>query len=108
YLFIDKPGKKSGKYTLVINEDQRKILEETQLNSKCSLQQLTIAALIIYFGKTTDQCEFVYGVPIHKRRTRHLRNIVGMFSGVLPFVGFYQEKIKINEFLKNIKFSQKA
>ncbi|RZK76580.1 MAG: amino acid adenylation domain-containing protein, partial [Pedobacter sp.] len=95
-------------YKLILTSDQRRKLEELQLNTKTSLQQLTLAALLIYFGKTTGEDEFVFGVPIHKRGSRVLRNIVGMFSGILPFKGRFQKQRILQDFLNEISGIQKT
>ena len=107
YQLQNNSDKKSASYVFILNEDQRRHFEEIQIKTKCSLQQLTIAALLIYFGKTTDQSEFVFGIPIHKRGSKRLRNIVGLFSGVLPYKGSYQNGIKLIDLLTEIAHSQK-
>ncbi len=100
--FKTKPEKLSGNYYLELGSVQQKqiekLIQETQLN----LQQLTIAALLIYFGKTSAQTEMVFGIPVHKRSAKHLREIAGMFSGVLPFIGFFQEDLNLADLLNNI------
>ncbi|MEJ7558100.1 MAG: non-ribosomal peptide synthase/polyketide synthase [Pedobacter sp.] len=95
-------------YKFILTNDKRQLLEELQLNTKASLQQLTLAALLIYFGKTTGEDEFVFGVPIHKRGSRVLRNIVGMFSGILPFKGRFQKQRILKDFLTEISGIQKT
>lgn len=99
-------GKKSKSYILTLNKDQTKLLEEIQLKTKSGLQQLTIGALLIYFGKACNQSEFIFGIPVHKR-SKQLRNIVGMFSGILPYKGNFQKDLKLTDFLKNISYSLK-
>jgi amino acid adenylation domain-containing protein len=94
---------KSRKYALILEEEQKKSIEELQLLCNCNLQQLTIAALTIYLSKTTDVSDFVFGIPIHKRRSRTLRNMLGMFSGFLPFRISQEEAEGLLPFLKRIK-----
>ncbi|MEO7583965.1 MAG: amino acid adenylation domain-containing protein [Ferruginibacter sp.] len=100
-------GKTSAVYLLELSAAQRKILEDIQALTGSGIQQLTVAALLIYFGKTSGQSEFVFGMPLHKRGSRKLRNIVGMFSGILPFKGFFQKDKLLAELLKDISISQK-
>ncbi|MGZ5191966.1 MAG: condensation domain-containing protein, partial [Flavisolibacter sp.] len=107
YRHQNNSDKKSATCILTISEDQRKLFQEVQLTTQCGLQQLTIAALLIYFGKTADQSEFVFGIPIHKRGSKRLRNIVGLFSGVLPYKGAFQSDIKLIDLLKDLAYSQK-
>ncbi|HSU49337.1 MAG TPA: condensation domain-containing protein, partial [Segetibacter sp.] len=80
---------KSSTFIMELPEKKRKLFEELQLNTKVGLQQLTIAALIIYFGKTSNKSDFVFGIPLHKRGSKRLRNIIGMFSGIQPFTCNY-------------------
>ncbi|MEO6732561.1 MAG: amino acid adenylation domain-containing protein [Ferruginibacter sp.] len=100
---------KTGNYYLNISREQKIILDEVLLVTKSNLHQLTIAALLIYFGKISAQQEIIFGIPVHKRGLGDaLQNIVGMFSGVLPFKSVYDEKIKLKDLLKNIAGSRKA
>ncbi|HEY2582814.1 MAG TPA: condensation domain-containing protein, partial [Mucilaginibacter sp.] len=101
-------GKTGTTYTLNLEETQRSELEALQQASKSGLQQLTIAALLIYFGKTTTGQEFIFGTPIHKRGSRQLRNTVGMFSGILPFKGSYNKEQTVGELLKEVAGTQRA
>ncbi len=105
--FKSKPEKQSGNYYYQLRTDQQKQLEEVVQKTKCNLQQLTIAALLVYFGKTSAQTEMVFGIPVHKRSTKQLRQIAGMFSGVLPFKGFFQKGLKLSDLLNWIVSSQK-
>jgi amino acid adenylation domain-containing protein/non-ribosomal peptide synthase protein (TIGR01720 family) len=108
YYIADKSARKSSLFKLSITENKRELLEKIQIETTAGLQQITIAALLIYFGKTTTLSEFTFGVPIHKRSSRVLRNIVGMFSGILPFKSNYQEKTILADFLAQISGIQKS
>jgi amino acid adenylation domain-containing protein/non-ribosomal peptide synthase protein (TIGR01720 family) len=92
----------SSLYRLKLDGDERKRLDKLQEDTKFGLQQLTIAALLIYFGKTSGHSEFIFGVPIHKRGSKVLRNIVGMFSGILPFKGNYRKEVSLIDLLTEI------
>ncbi|MCU7552748.1 amino acid adenylation domain-containing protein, partial [Chitinophagaceae bacterium LB-8] len=100
-------GKKSATFHFDLDDQQKKFLEDLQLTAHASLQQLTIAALIIYFGKTSNQSEFVFGTPVHKRGSKRLRNIVGTFTGILPFKCAYQKEDKLSDLLLNITNTQR-
>lgn len=100
-------GNTSSRYIYKITGKQKELLDETILNSKSGLLQLTIAALMIYFGKITDEDEIVFGIPVHKRGSKVLRNIVGMFSGILPFKGTFSSDCILSDLLKEITQSQK-
>lgn len=107
YLQKDNSGFNSTSFIYDLNEKQKEHLEKIQLETKAGLQQLTIAALMIYFGKTSGQTELLIGVPVHKRGSKVLRSIVGMFSGILPFKGNFRRDIKLSELLKEISQIQK-
>lgn len=105
--FSTKQLKKSGNYYLNLSHEQKKSLDEVVQVTKTDLQQLTIAALIIYLGKISSQSEIVVGIPVHKRGSGQLRNILGMFSGVLPFKDAFSEDMKLTDLLKEIASSRK-
>jgi len=108
YFSYTSEDKKGATYTLNLSEEQRNRLEAIQQISKAGLQQLTIAALLIYHGKISTSTEFILGVPIHKRGSRQLRNTVGMFSGILPFKGNYNKEQTLSRFSKrNFKYPAK-
>jgi len=97
----------SGKVVIQLSDDQRKMLNDLQLQNGISLQHLTIGALILYLSKISTQSEFVFGISIHKRRSNKARQTLGMFAGLLPFIGKIPNDIPILDFLKDIKISQK-
>jgi amino acid adenylation domain-containing protein/FkbH-like protein len=99
---------KSGKLILDISDEQRKEFFEIEKTTDSGIQQLILAALIIYFGKTTNTKKTVFGVPVHKRNSKVLRNITGMFSGVLPFVSVYEEGQTVKELLAEIRKTQRS
>ncbi|MBC7828704.1 MAG: amino acid adenylation domain-containing protein [Chitinophagaceae bacterium] len=105
--FQTNTGKKSTTYSLNLPEDDRKIFEDIQAKTKSGLQQLTIAALLIHYGKSSDHSAFTFGIPVHKRGSRELRNTIGMFSGILPFKGSYQKDDILIDLIKAIGQSQK-
>ncbi|MBE7172520.1 MAG: amino acid adenylation domain-containing protein [Williamsia sp.] len=100
-------GKESAIHLLDLDDHDRALLGDIQNITKCSLQQLTIAALLIYFGKTAGQAEFVFGIPIHRRSSRQMRNVMGMFSGILPYKAIFNKDVKVHELLLGIASSQK-
>jgi hypothetical protein len=105
--FTTKSVKKSGNYYFNISREQRNVLEELIRVTKANLGQLTIAALAIYFRKTSEQNEFMFGIPVHKRGSGAPRNTAGMFSGVLPFKSKLTEDIKLSDLLKSIASSRR-
>ncbi len=105
--YYNNSQKKSETYLFTLSEEQRKLLDEIEQTTKIRLHHLTIAALLIYFGKTSNQAEFIFGIPVHKRGSKEARNIVGMFSGIMPFKGSFQKDITLIELLKSIANTQK-
>ncbi|MFC5048325.1 amino acid adenylation domain-containing protein [Aquimarina hainanensis] len=90
-----------------IPESDRSLYEKLVKSTKVSLQQFTLASLIIYFGKSTKNDVFCFGVPIHNRGSREERKMVGMFSSVLPFKGEYDETQTLLELITTIKQTQR-
>ncbi|HYC30068.1 MAG TPA: condensation domain-containing protein, partial [Chitinophagaceae bacterium] len=107
YRYNEADGKKSGVHVVTVNNELRKKLDEAVLQIHTSLQQLTIAALIIYFGKITEQSQFIFGLPIHKRRSKQLRSTMGMITGILPFKGEYNPDLTLGEFIQQVVASRK-
>lgn len=107
YETINDSAKKSSTYVFNVSKDERILIDDIQASTKSRLQQLTIAALLIYFGKTSNQSEFIFGIPVHKRGSKHLRNILGMFSGIVPHKNEYRQDMLLNNLLSNITHSQK-
>ncbi|MBB6498472.1 non-ribosomal peptide synthetase [Pedobacter cryoconitis] len=98
---------KSDTLILELTEKDRERLETLQLNTKANPQQLTMAALMIYFARTSSQTDFVFGIPLHRRRTKALRTIPGMFTGLIPFVGHCSPGTKLTDLIKSILSSQR-
>ncbi len=105
--YKNSKDRRSITYILNLTSHQRAQLENLQHLTKSGLQQLTIAALLIYLGKTSDQPEFIFGIPVHKRSSKHLRSTMGTFTGILPFKGVYQPGQTLADFLKDITASQR-
>ncbi|WP_146052881.1 non-ribosomal peptide synthetase, partial [Aquimarina sp. I32.4] len=106
--FFNHSGNKVHRTSIFISERDKRVYEEITKKTRTSLQQLTLAALIIYFARFENQYEIVFGVPLHKRRNKRQRNIVGPFSGVIPFKGIYTEDQTIYDFLNDIKKRQRS
>ncbi|MBN9384021.1 MAG: amino acid adenylation domain-containing protein, partial [Chitinophagaceae bacterium] len=101
------PVKKVGNYVLHLSREQQDRLRQSGDVTKAGLQQLTIAALGIYFGKTSSCPTLCFGVNIHKRRTKRSRNTVGVFSGILPCRTWYDPDTILKDFLRDIAKDQK-
>jgi amino acid adenylation domain-containing protein len=94
-------------YSIDLTDNRKIQLEHIQSVCSASLQQLTIAALLIYFGNITPLNEFIFGTPVHKRGSRQQRNTVGIFTGALPFKGDYNAAQTLSDLLGEIKNTQK-
>ena len=99
--------KKSDTYFLELSQQQRGFLDKIEETTKIRLHHLTIAALYIYYGQTSGEAEFFFGIPVHKRSSREARNIVGMFSGIIPYKNNYRKDITLTDLLKEIIQTQK-
>ena len=107
YTGNDEGDSKGTTYVHQLTGQQQIELAGLQTATRCGIQQLTIAAMIIYLAKTTGRSAFVFGLPLHRRSSRKLRSIVGMFSGVLPFKGWYSDDKLLGDLLKEILQAQK-
>ncbi|MEX6690965.1 non-ribosomal peptide synthase/polyketide synthase, partial [Danxiaibacter flavus] len=107
YKSLPGSEKHSSTYLVRLNEARQNTLQEIKRETGYGLQQLTIAALLIYFGKTSDKTSFVFGSSVHKRNSKHLRNIMGMFSGLLPYHATFQPGMTLIDLLKEISIQQK-
>jgi amino acid adenylation domain-containing protein len=94
-------------YSIDLTDNRKIQLEHIQSVCGASLQQLTIAALLIYFGNITPLNEFIFGTPVHKRGSRQQRNTVGIFTGALPFKGVYNAGETLSDLLGEITNTQK-
>ncbi|MCB9252009.1 MAG: non-ribosomal peptide synthase/polyketide synthase [Flavobacteriales bacterium] len=99
--------KASSNFTLNIEDSIKQKIESFSERSGAGIQQLVIAATLIYLGKITGQKDFLFGIPVHRRNSRKLRGIVGLFSGIIPYKGEYKPEILLSEFLVNIANNQK-
>ncbi|MEO5647862.1 MAG: condensation domain-containing protein, partial [Chitinophagaceae bacterium] len=99
----EKPG---AIFNFNISETQRSELEELTVTTKASLQQLTIAALLVYFGNISPGKKFIFGIPVHKRNSRKLRSIVGLFNSFLPFEGFFEKDTTLLDLIRSVASSQ--
>ncbi|MEW7281314.1 amino acid adenylation domain-containing protein, partial [Aquimarina sp. 2201CG1-2-11] len=97
----------NGRVSINISKHDHKIFEDLSKKTGSNLQQLTIAVLIIYYSKITSSSELNFGIPIHNRGNKKERNMLGMFSGILPFKGKYVETLPLLDFINSIKQSQR-
>jgi amino acid adenylation domain-containing protein len=107
YPQYNNEGKLGATYNIDLSNNQKIQLEHIQLVCNASLQQLTIAALVIYFGKTTALTGLIFGNPVHKRGSRQQRNTAGLFTGALPFKGNYAAGQTLSGLLAEIISTQK-
>ncbi|WP_062061823.1 non-ribosomal peptide synthetase [Aquimarina longa] len=104
-----KEGKEENgnRLSFLISESDRLLYNDLTAKTKASLQQFTIAALLVYLGKTTNDTLFSFGVPIHNRGSRAERKTLGMFSSVLPFKGIYNEDEVLLDLIATLKKTQR-
>lgn len=102
-----KNSKNGDCLSIEISNELRTKFNEIATETGTNIQQLTLAALSIYFGKTENQEEMVFGVPIHNRRNKKQRNMVGMFTGVIPFKGSFQKETIVADLIQGVKRQQR-
>jgi len=103
YQYSNNGYQTSANFYFELDEQQRKLLSELQKTTKANLQQLTIAALLIYLKKTEAETAFTFGIPYHKRGQEGQRNMLGMFSGILPFKYIVENDLTLNDLISGIK-----
>ncbi|WP_343746563.1 non-ribosomal peptide synthase/polyketide synthase [Chitinophaga sp.] len=94
-------------FVLEFTAEEKAALENVQQVTQANLLRLTLAALTIYFAKTTEHAAFVFGTPVHRRKDKALQQIAGMFSGITPFQGIYQQEDTVAALLENIAVARK-
>ncbi len=94
-------------FVLEFSTEEKAALEDLQQVTQANLLRLTLAALTIYFAKTTEHAAFVFGTPVHRRRDKALQQIAGMFSGITPFLGNYQPDITVADLLEQMAVARK-
>jgi len=90
-----------------VSARQQQILQQAGLATKAGMLELTIAAVLIYVGNSLDRTGVAIGIPIHKRSGRVLKNIVGMFSGILPFTAAYNRTQTVAQLLAYLRATLK-
>ncbi|RDV12934.1 amino acid adenylation domain-containing protein, partial [Pontibacter diazotrophicus] len=98
----------SGTFVSEISEAQKILFEAAALQTNTSLQQLTLAALTIYFARTENREDVVFGIPVHNRRNKQQRSTVGLFAGMIPFKGHYEPTMSVSSLLQAVKQQQRT
>ncbi|QJB32305.1 non-ribosomal peptide synthase/polyketide synthase [Chitinophaga oryzae] len=107
YQHTDANPRQCRTFVLELTAAEKAALEDLQQATQANLLRLTLAALTIYFARTTEHPAFVFGTPVHRRRDKSLQQIAGMFSGITPFQALYQQNDTIAALLENIAATRK-
>jgi len=97
---------KGSRSAFRIDDEMFALLRNSQTVTGSSLMQLTLAAIVIYFGRITRERKIVLGVSAHKRSDTQL-DTLGLFAGIVPFVGEYDESKYLRDFLKEIAIARR-
>jgi amino acid adenylation domain-containing protein/non-ribosomal peptide synthase protein (TIGR01720 family) len=97
-----------GTHIYVPDLEEKNSLDRIVESTGYGLQPLTIAVLLVYFGKISNLSTIALGVPVHKRSSKKLKNIVGMFSSILPFTGTYDSQKTFLELLSEVSAALKS
>ncbi|MFH7013662.1 non-ribosomal peptide synthase/polyketide synthase [Flavobacterium sp. FlaQc-52] len=103
--YINEVG--GGRFSLTVSDSDKALFNRLSESTKANIPQLTIAALLLYFGKTTDEESFSFGIPIHNRVGRQERKTLGMFAGMLPYKGNYAKDQVLSDLLSEISQTQR-
>ncbi|NML38788.1 amino acid adenylation domain-containing protein [Chitinophaga sp. G-6-1-13] len=107
YHHHDGQGKTSALFTQPLSSAERTQLEQLAQTCGYSLQKLTVAAVIIYFARITGHAELLLGIVRHRRLTPLQRSTIGMYSGIVPFIGEYNPDDTLLDLLHKIDAAQK-
>ncbi|WP_299454261.1 amino acid adenylation domain-containing protein [uncultured Microscilla sp.] len=99
--------KGSESFTVELSEEQRQQLAKTAQQANTSVNQLTLAAMSIYFAQIQTLDEVVLGIPIHGRWNREQKNTAGMFSKYVLFQSLFQPDQLLQDFLKQCKSTRR-
>ncbi|WP_281925297.1 non-ribosomal peptide synthetase, partial [Flavobacterium collinsii] len=109
-LLNDKRQKKElggNRISILISKEDRELFNRLSLDTKANISQFTIAALLLYLGKTTDKETFSLGIPVHNRSGRNERKTLGMFAGILPYKGKYVGEQILSDVISEIQQTQR-
>ncbi|CAM1358757.1 non-ribosomal peptide synthase/polyketide synthase [Tenacibaculum xiamenense] len=104
---VSSSNEEGARHSVIISDSDRALFNSLSKHTNANLSQFTLAALIVYFGKTKQKKEFTFGTPIHNRASRVERKTLGMFSSILPFKGKYDPDQSIVELISSIKKEQR-
>jgi surfactin family lipopeptide synthetase A len=107
YNLADSEGKESSHHVITLAPGQCKALRELAATMGIRLPHVLTAAVIICFARMLQQEELVLGTPAHKRKGA-LRDVLGMFSGIVPFRTHYRPNMPLADMLQEIAAMQKA
>ena len=97
-----------GTFSVKISDQDRTLFNQLSLDARSNISQLTIAALLVFFGKTKEEQIFSLGVPAHNRGSESERKTVGMFSRIYPFKGEYDPNQLLKDLLITIRQTRKS
>ncbi|MBC9914519.1 amino acid adenylation domain-containing protein [Chitinophaga varians] len=100
-------GKTSSLFTLPLTPSERTSLEQLAQTCGYSLQKITVAAVVLYFAHITGHTALLLGVVRHRRLTPQQRCTMGMYSGIVPFIGQYSPDETVLDLLHKIDAAQK-
>lgn len=82
-------------------------LESTAKGNDATLPQIVSAALAAMFARTCGPDALVIGFPVHNRRNRHAREMLGVFAGVSPMRVDIAGEDRISDVLRRLSSRQK-
>ncbi|MFB6456184.1 amino acid adenylation domain-containing protein [Chitinophaga sp. Hz27] len=103
----DPQGKTSARFTLQLSDTERNAIEKIAQDCGFSLQKLTVAATILYFARTTGNTDVLLGIVRHRRMTPLQRKTIGVYSGIVPFIGNYHPDDQLIDLLRQVDAAQR-
>ena len=87
--------------------DQHELVDVRTLTG-LNIKQLVFAALAIYFGKITENVDFIFGLATTKKELHVLSEIVLHATTTIPYKINFERSQKLSSFLKEISAAYRA
>ncbi|SDH70341.1 surfactin family lipopeptide synthetase A, partial [Pedobacter terrae] len=105
YEIYQSNSLKCGTFSRLINDQLKQDIKQLSDLTGCSLQQLTIAALAIYYNQLNGFENCIFGVSAFNRK-KNQKDTVGTFANILPILVKIDQDLPIRNFLKDLRTQQ--
>ncbi|CAN5397455.1 hypothetical protein BH11BAC3_BH11BAC3_00550 [soil metagenome] len=107
YNIEKQPAANRETYLVKLTGYEQSTIKNLITVSGKSLEELTLAALFIYFGKTSPESTFIVEMPAKLSTDKAFMDTVDLCGISLPFKGHYHSETKLVEMLSEISNTHK-